>query len=339
MKIDIKELDRLHKEKLLEKQVHPILPLTIWNYSQTCQYDNLWTSTLLMCRGLVTDVEGNVIARPFKKFFNLEEKKHVHTENFTIWHKEDGSLGIIFFYNGVWHICSRGSFTSDQAIKAKEMLEKIKDKEKYLKKELTYLVEIIYPENRICIDYGQTEKLILLGAVDIETGAEVNPTKISQCIFEIPQQEYFTDYSQIAWLDWENKEGFVVHFDNGNKCKIKFANYLKKHKIIWNLTNKLIHEHLVNGNIEELLDQIPDEFYSIVKEEIYEFNKEYAIILSSAMVAFIDARKLETRKEFAAEALKYEYPQVLFAMLDKKNYEGVIWKILEPKVSIRILTK
>lgn len=39
----------------------------------------------------------------------------------------------------------------------------------------TYLFEIIYPSNRIVLDYGRTDDLMLLGAVQISTGTAVGP--------------------------------------------------------------------------------------------------------------------------------------------------------------------
>ena len=87
---------------MLYKQVHPTLPLTIWNYSEKVQYEGLWNDITLMCRGLVTDDEGNIVARPFKKFFNLDEGKHTPTSEFDVYMKLDGSLGILFNYKGEW---------------------------------------------------------------------------------------------------------------------------------------------------------------------------------------------------------------------------------------------
>ena len=66
----LETLEKYHKEGLLYKQVHPSLPLTIWNYTEKVQYEGLWDDITLMSRGLVTDDKGNVVARPFKKFFN-----------------------------------------------------------------------------------------------------------------------------------------------------------------------------------------------------------------------------------------------------------------------------
>ena len=120
----IEKLNKYYEDGLLYKQVHPTLPLTIWNYSESVQYGNLWDEVTLQTRGLVTDSEGNIVARPFKKFFNVDENKHTSTEEFDVYEKMDGSLGIFFNYKGEWVLATRGSFTSDQSVKGTELLQK-----------------------------------------------------------------------------------------------------------------------------------------------------------------------------------------------------------------------
>jgi RNA ligase len=120
----LEKLNKYYEDGLLYKQVHPTLPLTIWNYTEKVQYENLWDEVTLMCRGLVTDDKGDIIAKPFKKFFNIEEGKYTPTENFEVFEKMDGSLGIVFWYEGQWILATRGSFTSDQAIKGTEILKR-----------------------------------------------------------------------------------------------------------------------------------------------------------------------------------------------------------------------
>ena len=65
----LEKLNKYFEKGLVYKQVHPTLPLTIWNYTPKVQYENLWDEITLQARGLVTDNEGNVLARPFGKFF------------------------------------------------------------------------------------------------------------------------------------------------------------------------------------------------------------------------------------------------------------------------------
>ena len=100
------------------KNDHPTLPISIYNYSRTCQYENKWDEITKMCRGLILDQEGNVIAKGFNKFFNMEEHQpeEIPNEPFEVFEKLDGSLGILFWYQGKWILATKGSFTSDQSI-------------------------------------------------------------------------------------------------------------------------------------------------------------------------------------------------------------------------------
>ena len=76
MKYNLELLQKHYIDKgLVVKQNHPTFPLSIYNYSRTTQYDGNWDRYTLACRGLVLDNEGNVIAKPFPKFFNYEEIK------------------------------------------------------------------------------------------------------------------------------------------------------------------------------------------------------------------------------------------------------------------------
>ena len=62
-------------------------------------------------------------------------------------------------------MATRWSFTSEQAIRGMEILKRNYPVfDKVWMKEYAYLVEIIYPENRIVVDYGK-EKITLLSVV------------------------------------------------------------------------------------------------------------------------------------------------------------------------------
>ena len=142
MRYNVDILNTYVEKGLIEKNKHPFYPIYIYNYSRECQFLGAWDEITLACRGLVLDEEGNVLARPFKKFFNIEETKSIPDESFEVYEKMDGSLGILFRYRGEWIFASKGSFTSDQAVKGKEMLNKYGIEN--LDKSKTYLFEIIY---------------------------------------------------------------------------------------------------------------------------------------------------------------------------------------------------
>jgi len=102
MNLDLNILNKYISEGLVVKNDHPTLPISIYNYSRTCQYENKWDEITKMCRGLILDQEGNVIAKGFNKFFNMEEHQpeEIPNETFEVFEKLDGSLGILFWYQG-----------------------------------------------------------------------------------------------------------------------------------------------------------------------------------------------------------------------------------------------
>lgn len=318
-------LNKYQEDGLLFSQTHNKLPLRIWNYTNKVQYDGLWDNITTMCRGLVTDELGNVIARPFKKFFNIEEKKHTPTDSFVIYEKLDGSLGILFYYNDDWHIATRGSFHSEQAVKAKEMFEKIKDG-LILDKECTYMLEIIYPENRIVVDYGDAERLVYLATIDTRTGKERNHTPFIDCA----ERYLYSDYKSIKELNWENREGFVVLFSNGDRCKIKFDDYLRLHKIVTNTSSVHIWEMLKNGDdLSVILDNVPDEFHKWAVGVANELLMDFENTIISAKYHY-EQIAFSNRKEFADVAKKAQHPSLMFLLYDGRDITESVWKLIKP---------
>ena len=329
--MNLETLHRYYEDGLLYKQTHPTLPLTIWNYTEKVQYEGLWDEITSMCRGLVTDDKG-IVARPFRKFFNIEEGKHTPTSEFDVYEKMDGSLGILFFYENEWVFASRGSFTSDQALKFKEIFTK-KYKTSYLYHTSTYLFEIIYPENRIVVDYGNTEDVVMLGEVNTETGEELDLGHYTNSIFNVVKKyDGIRDYSELKSKIDNNAEGFVVRFSNGDRMKIKGEEYLRLHKVMTNLSTTAVWEVLSNGgNMDDLLKDVPDEFYSKIndyeKSLIIQFNN----LEEEYQNHFDSIRRLGNRKLFAQCAVMFQHPSILFGMLDGKNISSIIWKIIKPE--------
>ena len=338
----LQKLNKYYEDGLLYKQMHPSLPLTIWNYTEKVQYENLWDEITLMCRGLVTDEEGNIIARPFKKFFNIEENKYTPTSKFDVYEKMDGSLGILFNYKGEWIFASRGSFTSSQAIKFKEIFYR-RYNDKVLLKSSTYLFEIIYPENRIVVDYGNEEDIIMLGEICTSTGEELNLEYNIQLGFNtVMKYDGITDYTQLKQIINNNAEGFVVRFSNGDRIKIKGEEYLRLHKIMTNISTTAVWEHLKEGgDLNDMLKGVPDEFYKKIKK--YESELRYAFYRISEDIGktfdykmygkYNDKEPITDRKEFAewVQTQPKHYQGILFRMFDKKNYSELIWKLLKPE--------
>ena len=335
-------LEQYSRTGHLFKQVHRSLPLSIWNYTPEVQYGQLWDEITLQCRGLVTDNEGNVVARPFKKFFNIEEGRHTPTEEFEVFEKMDGSLGIVFKYNGDVIYATRGSFTSDQSKWMSNYGNENNFKD-ILVEGFTYLFEIIYLENRIVVDYGGEEKLVLLGIINTETGEEVPHNDLFEGFDVVKKYDGIKDYTTLKNLVDNNAEGFVVRFSNGDRMKIKGEEYLRLHKIMTNVSTTGIWEFLVNGgDLNEFLKDVPDEFYKKVKEYAdtlnyghYQVSEQCGKSHDYFRYGKYGDREVEpTKKEYAEHVMKYSHPpyrSVMFAMWDGKPYDKLIWNILKPQ--------
>jgi RNA ligase len=391
MKYDLTILSKYIDEGLIIKQVHPTLPLSIYNYSRECQYSGKWDDITLNCRGLVLDDKGNVIAKPFQKFFNYEELKQedIPNENFEVYEKMDGSLGILFYYErelsyeerykkwyinnfesgfeynelvipnfddpyyeptpitkGEWHIATRGSFQSDQAIKAKQILD-TKHNVSSLRKTRTYLFEIIYPENRIVVDYGNDEKLVLLAVIDTESGEEIP----NSALYFMVEDGWDVVTTYKTWgEDWDtlkreiskDNEGYVIRFTGGMRMKIKGVEYVRLHKILTNFSTKDIWELLKNGEpLEPFLERVPDEFDDWVKRTVMNLRYSFHHIDERAgkmhdyfrYGKYNDVDPEPTKKEFAEYVKQFpkELAAVMFKMWDKQPYDNIIWSMVKPK--------
>lgn len=331
MNINLQKFNELVNQKYLSVQKHNACDLLIWNYTQKCQFDAFWTEETMMARGLITTVDGHIVARPFKKFFNLGEieEQHLPIEKFYIQEKFDGSLGILYWIGNMPYIATRGSFTSDQAIRATEMIHKYDWTN--LKKDVTYLFEIIYPENRIVVDYGNREELILLAVIDTETGFDLDIYEECDDFVFAGFIDGVADYRKLKEEQKTNKEGYVIRFESGLRVKMKFDEYVRLHRLVTGVNARTIWDLLRNDQpFDELLERVPDEFYEWVKKTKEKLMEEYKIIEMQARLLYNGAETLETRKEQAELAKKHFTSPIVFKMLDKKPYADLIWKMLKP---------
>jgi hypothetical protein len=340
-------LDSMVEEGWLISQTHPTLDLTIYNYSQKTQYESNWNEHTLMCRGLVLNSKGDIVARPFPKFFNYEEvidRIPVH-ESYEVYEKMDGSLGIFFWYadekTEALHpvFASRGSFTSEQAVKGWEVLQKLPYRD--LAYGHTHLFEIIYPENRIVVDYGVEEKLVLLGVIHTLDAREIPRKNIEEHLgerFDLVKAYHNTKtWDHLKSLNDPNKEGFVVLFSSGFRMKIKFEEYIRLHRIMTQVSNIDIWENMMQDKpLTLVLDQVPDEFYSWVRDWEKAISFAYAMKDLNAQNLFnqLLEEAPPIRKEQALwiqQNAPQEYRSILFSKLDGKDFSQMIWKMIRPE--------
>lgn len=330
-------------------QKHPVHNLYIYNYTHKTQFDSHWNNVTLNCRGLILDDNYNIVARSFSKFFNYEEidaKKIplVSSDYVYVQEKVDGSLGILFHYNNEWILATRGSFISDQAIRGMKII-KNNYKLATFDTSLIYLVEIIYPENKIVVDYGNEERIVFLTVFTKEyelhwTTAEnifkaFGIKDIVKCeqIFNVNSELY----NKLKNRNELNKEGFVLRFFPSEfRVKIKFEEYARLHKIISGLSNKVIWEYLKDGkSTDDIIQNVPDEFYGWVNEKVDEFNESFNKIKDECnqIYNYILSQNFESKKEIAEYVnsnVKRELRGLVFNLVSGKSNDDVIWRMIKP---------
>lgn len=339
------DLETALRERTVGARPHPTEPLTVLNYTDRCQYEpGLWNAVTRQCRGLIHDATGRVLARPFAKFFNHGQSEadalDLSAPALTT-DKMDGSLGILYPIGNGYAVSTRGSFESEQAVHATAVWQ-ARYAHVIPPAGWTMLFEIVFPENRIVLDYGDTDDLVLLGAVHIASGRSVGPTDPLLAAWPGPRTRVFAFATLAEALAADmrpNAEGLVVHLvGTEQRVKLKQADYVALHKIVTGLNDRVIWEHLAAGApIEDLLAKLPDEFHpwvrtvatgltAQVEAATVEVEAAYAAIALRLPVGF-------SRKEFAGLAVASSWRAELFNRLDGRSYQPSLWTRVRPLVA------
>jgi RNA ligase len=327
-RFDRERLEALVREGWLSSQRHPDADLWIYNYTNKAQYEGYWTPDTLVCRGLILDEAGNVAARGFSKFFNYPSPQVVSIprESFVVTEKIDGSLGILYYLDGQACIATRGSFASRQALEGTAML---REQEIEYVAGITPLFEIVYPENRIVVDYGDRRELTLLAAICNETGVDRELPRYSG---PVVSRHDDLDIEDLAAMEERNREGFVVAFESGLRVKIKFTEYVRLHKIVTEINARMIWESIRDGDdLDRLLPGLPEDVHQWIVATRASIMQAFEGEVQRAQAVFRARPATSDRRTLAEYFLASDAnPAVLFRMLDAKPYEELIWKNIRP---------
>lgn len=320
-------LQKLVEEFDIVVNSHKCLPIHILNYDQIKSPKK--HPITMDCRGLVIDNNFNIIARSFKRFFNYgefpEQDAIFDWGGVTVKSKEDGSLILLYFYEGQWRVNTRGSFGDGQlpylTDKSWENLvnEIIGDGYEELNKDFTYVCELCSLNNRVVRPY-EIPKLYFLASFHKEYEVVYD---IKHSFFSYPN-EYMLN-SICAVHDWLEAnavldptfEGFVLKDKQGLMMKVKSKSYYNLHRIKNNDQFKIefIIETLIKNETGELYAYFP------------ECQKIFAPISSfvdDAIDQIYDVwhknHHKESQKDFAAGVKHNQFAPYLFLL--RKNGAG-----------------
>jgi len=197
--------------------------------------------------------------------------------------------------------------------------------------------------NRIVVDYGEMEELVLLAVIDTSSGNELlyhDMVGLYSNLFTVVKKyemDAVKDLSELKGLEEDNREGFVIRFKNGFRVKVKFAEYVRLHRILTNVSNLTVWEHMKdNYEFNELLDRVPDEFYDWLKRTAAKIQADFNDIERQALLEFLriyHVNEITDRALFAEMAKLSDYSSILFRLYDRRQYDNIIWKMIRPVYS------
>lgn len=339
----------------IKVQRHPEFPddLAIVNYTAKAQQNYHWNSVTEQCRGLIYNpVTLQVLQRPFSKFYNYDEKQAPFIPDDTIvtaYDKLDGSLGIPYATpDGEVAIATRGSFTSDQALWATARIRSEEGVYKRFKSNvvgyqgrLTDLFEIIYHDNRIVVNYHDEGVRYLLTR-DVIDGKLIYVSE-SWEPYTLSAPELYHGTFKGLWdlEERHNAEGYVVHAGQ-RMVKVKYEEYVRLHRIVTRLSERAIWEMMGGPNpdkIDDLVSRIPEEHGRWARDVAHKLMEAY-IVVGCYLVELqmqlepIKGKDIRETRKLKALHIKDESPVVkscIFALLDGKTYDQILWNALRPK--------
>lgn len=353
--MDMAKLRWLERERLLRLRQEPRGDLMIANYAPRAQYERAWQAypELLDCRGTVLAPDGAVVAKAFRKFFNLGEPCGPDPATLAglgtpeAAHKLDGSMVLSFRdpATGARRFATRGSFDSDQATAAARFWSR-RHEGAPLEPALTYVFEYTGPANRIVVRYAE-EALTLIGMVDPADGREYGYR-------EVATEAARAGLPGVPWADgegWEflgtreiqNFEGYVLFWPGaGVRAKVKLGEYRRLHKIATGLSLLGIWEHLSEGGrAEDLRRELPEELLPWFDRAAGPLvsghaagRAEVAGHLATLRAQGWDPGTREGRKA-AAAYIATKAPAglrpALFLALDGRDTGPALWKLARPE--------
>ena len=262
-----------------------------YTYTREATEKRHWNASTLMCRGLIVDQRDlRIVAYPFDKFFNYEEHEKqdidflIQNHTYSVTEKLDGVLAISYYdENGSQKFCTRCGMNTE-----KSKFASLFFKEKYgdilLPKDTTFCFEMISNQTYIQSVYDYSD-MVVIGARNLDNGLEYKYDELNTLCKKLGLRLVkYLPYNVTQCLEVQktlaaNQEGFVLHFDNGAKVKIKGDQYVKIGRIMRGFSDKRIAELWASGQWDAIsLSGLPEEFVGQIQKKIEDLDKRLKIL-------------------------------------------------------------
>jgi RNA ligase len=301
------------------------------------------------CRGLKFSKTGDLLARPYHKFFNLGEREETTNsvlsaqgrflEDFCILPKLDGSMVHPIVWNDEVHFCTRMG-TTDVAAQALEFAQQSVrlHEPMYLdfcydlaKVGITPIFEWCTRQQRIVLDYPD-DQLVLTAIRTNESGAYCTRPEMNLYAdkYNIPVVDLFEgDWDGINAFakmvhDIEEAEGFVLRWEDGSMIKMKGEWYTLIHRTKDSISyEKRIIGLILNGKLDDIKPHLlANDFDRMARYEM-DFWQTINETVSALDTCVIDCSEYCTEQGMDERAAKGYFAQ---SVVSQYKNDLVPWK-------------
>ena len=336
-------LRKIHEDELLTKREGPY-GLVIANASK-----KLWTPQeehQLYAKGIVYNPHTWELASlPLIKIYNHGEKEESiklskeldksPAVSVKMMEKADGTMIQAFKYNGDLIVTTRGMFDSEYTQAAREILENTE-----IEDHATLIFELIHPDFKHVVDYGDRKELRLLAVHRRDLGHYVPCKALPSYYHNVVKSvdpNNLEDAIDSSLSSSQDEEGHVVVFEAGNmvlhRIKVKGDWYLKMFKLKNNCTLAAVgamvepdeewSEFKVRCEIPEELVEQYREFFNEFQEYVSRVNSYTSTVtLTSKM-----ANHLKSRREYVEHFKTNRFFHAYMTAYDKKGKLAVAERV------------
>ena len=308
------------------------------------------------CRGLIFNREGELVSRPYHKFFNVGEKEETQLNKVNLYEphvvleKLDGSMIRPIPTPEGFRLATKAGVT-DVAMNAEVF---IADKPHYatfirkcFQRNTTPIFEWCSRANRIVVDYPE-DQLILTGIRDNDTGEYVQyeimksyatawNIPVVQAVDGLAVQNIDLFVKQVR--EWDDGEGIVLRFDTGHMVKVKADDYVLRHKSKDAINQE---KNVIQTILEDAVDDLIPLLTPEDAERVKSFQNAFWVSvddLASEMADLYNAGNLmyPEKKDFAVEFVQKKilpiHAPIMYGMKAGKGAKNVIVDMISKSLS------
>ena len=305
------------------------------------------------CRGLIFDRDGNIMSRPFHKFFNINERDETQahavdmTQPHVVMEKMDGSMIRPILVDGYLRLATKMGVTN-VAMQAEEWLaaQSISHRAWLVKQMMfgeTPIFEWVSPFNQIVLAYESAD-LVYLGNRNNITGKysflDDHP------FAKVPRygsvEGNITDYID-RQRGKEGREGDIIRFADGHMVKIKNDWYVRIHKTIDRIVfDRNIVNLIVNEEVDDVVPMLPQVQADRVRGFELRFWDAFKSTEDALMLLYLEAKNDygSDRKRIALEFVptleNKTDAQFIFRMLDGHDLRELLLAHVEKSINTNV---